>query len=272
MNAEMLEVDCLTKVFPTRSGSQSDDFIAVDQISFQLSRGGSLGIVGESGSGKTTTARIIVGLESATSGDIRFDGEHVGARSGVRYARERARRMQMVFQDPFASLDPRQTLESALHELLSLHFRRSAAWRNGRIDELFDQVGLDARYRGVIPRNLSGGQRQRFAIARALAMEPELLILDEAVSALDVSVQAQVLNLLSDLRTQLGISYLFVSHDLGVIRQITDTCVVMRRGAIVEQGATGAILDRPQHLYTRRLLDAVPRPGWVPSRQQALPA
>lgn len=268
MSSTMLEVESLTKIFSARSSSGRDDFVAVDAISFVLERGGSLGIVGESGSGKSTTARMIVGLESPTSGAIRFDGRDVEARPSARARRARARKIQMVFQDPFASLDPRQALGSAIDEVLQIHFRLPSAKRRARIDQLFDQVGLDDDHQTAVPRNLSGGQRQRFAIARALALEPEVLILDEAVSALDVSVQAQVLNLLADLRQELDISYLFVSHDLAVIRQITDTCIVMNRGRIVEHGLSSAILDHPQMEYTKKLIAAVPGPGWKPRRQE----
>jgi oligopeptide transport system ATP-binding protein len=272
MSSTMLEVESLTKVFSTRSASGREDFLAVDAVSFVLERGGSLGIVGESGSGKSTTARMIVGLESPTSGSIRFDGQEVEARPSAKARRARARKIQMVFQDPFASLDPRQSLGSAIDEVLQVHFRLPSPKRRARIEQLFDQVGLDEQHLAAVPRNLSGGQRQRFAIARSLALEPEVLILDEAVSALDVSVQAQVLNLLADLRQELNISYLFVSHDLAVIRQITDTCIVMNRGRIVEQGLSSEILDRPKMDYTKKLIAAVPGPGWKPRRQDRVVA
>ncbi|MFD6968509.1 ABC transporter ATP-binding protein [Streptomyces sp. NPDC059949] len=236
---------------------------AVDDVSFALPAGGSLGIVGESGSGKTTTARIVVGLEHADEGEVLVRGRSRTGRSRGRGARlARAREIQMVFQDPYLSLDPRTSVEAALRETLSLHFPgRDHAQR---IRELLDQVGLGTRAADALPRRLSGGQRQRVAIARALAVEPAVLVLDEAVAALDVSVQAQILNLLADIREQTGIGYLFITHDLGVVRCVTDEIVVMRHGAVVEQGATAEVLAAPRHPYTRLLLESVPRPGWDP--------
>ncbi|MFE1896233.1 ABC transporter ATP-binding protein, partial [Streptomyces yangpuensis] len=174
----------------------------------------------------------------------------------------RAREVQMVFQDPYLSLDPRTGVEAALRETLRLHFPgRDHAQR---VRELLDQVGLGTRAADALPRQLSGGQRQRVAIARALAVEPAVLVLDEAVAALDVSVQAQILNLLADIREQTGIGYLFITHDLGVVRCVTDEIVVMRHGAVVEQGRTEEVLAAPAHPYTRLLLESVPRPGWDP--------
>ncbi|MER5865121.1 ATP-binding cassette domain-containing protein [Kitasatospora sp. NPDC002040] len=236
---------------------------AVDDVSFRLAEGGSLGIVGESGSGKTTTARIVVGLERADAGRVLVHGQDRTRAQRGRAARlARAREVQMVFQDPFLSLDPRTTVGAVLRETLRLHFPDGDHPR--RIAELLEQVGLGSREAGALPRQLSGGQRQRVAIARALAVEPSVLVLDEAVAALDVSVQAQILNLLSDIREQTGIGYLFITHDLGVVRCVTDQVIVMRHGAIVEAGATAEVLARPQHPYTRLLLDSVPRPGWDP--------
>jgi len=259
----ILEVEGLTKVFSTRGL----DHVAVDDVSFSLPLGGSLAIVGESGSGKTTTARIVAGLEVATRGSVTLDGRAVDVRRRGRGKRS-ARGVQMVFQDPFGSLDPRQRVGAGLRELLRIHFDFGRADLSARVSALLDQVGLEDRHAGLLPRSLSGGQRQRVAIARALAVEPQVLILDEAVSALDVSVQAQVLNLLLDIRATSGISYLFVSHDLGVVRQVTDTCLVLNRGRVVETGATGDVLDHPQHPYTQALLDAVPKPGWQPRRRR----
>ena len=166
-------------------------------------------------------------------------------------------------------MDPRQKVGAAIDEVLAGRKRLATAERRARVAELLDEVGLDERHAGEYPRSLSGGQRQRVAIARALALEPRILILDEAVSALDVSVQAQVLNLLIDIRERRSVSYLFVSHDLAVVRQVTDRCVVMQHGRVVEQGATGDVLDHPRERYTRQLLDAVPRPGWTPRRRAA---
>ncbi|GAA2682035.1 ABC transporter ATP-binding protein [Streptomyces lunalinharesii] len=236
---------------------------AVDDVTFAVPAGGSLGIVGASGSGKTTTARIVVGLERADAGEVVVRGRRRGDRVRGRAARlARAREVQMVFQDPFLSLDPRVSVDATLRETLRLHFPRVD--RSRRTAELLDQVGLGARAAGALPRQLSGGQRQRVAIARALAVEPAVLVLDEAVAALDVSVQAQILNLLADIRAQTGISYLFITHDLGVVRCVTDDVVVMHQGRIVESGSTTHVLDSPQHPYTQLLLDSVPRPGWDP--------
>ncbi|MFF4771467.1 ABC transporter ATP-binding protein [Microtetraspora fusca] len=242
---------------------------AVDDVSFTLDKGRSLGVVGESGSGKTTTARIIVGLEHADTGQVAVAGRDrtESRRHGRAERLRRAREVQMVFQDPFLSLDPRIPVGTALRETLRLHFpRRDGA---ARVAELLDQVGLGERAAAALPRELSGGQRQRVAIARALAVEPAVLVLDEAVAALDVSVQAQILNLLADIREQTGIGYLFITHDLGVVRCVTDDVVVMWRGAIVERGPTERVLAAPEHPYTRLLLDSVPRPGWDPGRVAA---
>ncbi|MEV6701594.1 ABC transporter ATP-binding protein [Streptomyces sp. NPDC051453] len=253
----MLEAAGLRKVF-------AGDRVAVDDVSLTLAAGGSLAVVGESGSGKTTVARMLVGLESPTAGTITLDGEPLAGGSAGRGDRlRRARRIQMVFQDPYASLDPRQRVGDGLAELLRLHDQED----HHHPVALLEQVGLDARTAAARPDALSGGQRQRVAIARALVSRPKLLVLDEAVSALDVSIQAQVLNLLADLRTDLGIGYLFVTHDLAVAQQVTEEMIVMHRGRIVEQGTTDRVLTDPGHDYTRNLLAAVPRQGWRPARQ-----
>ncbi|MFF0968400.1 ABC transporter ATP-binding protein [Streptomyces sp. NPDC003703] len=240
---------------------------AVDDVSFTLPEGGSLGIVGESGSGKTTTARIVVGLEQADEGDVLVRGRsraerERGAGRGRARRLARAREVQMVFQDPYLSLDPRTSVEAVLRETLRLHFPERDP--DKRIRQLLDQVGLGTRAADALPRRLSGGQRQRVAIARALAVEPAVLVLDEAVAALDVSVQAQILNLLADIREETSVGYLFITHDLGVVRCVTDEIVVMRHGAVVEAGPTAEVLAAPRHPYTRLLLDSVPRPGWDP--------
>ncbi|MFE3072997.1 ABC transporter ATP-binding protein [Streptomyces sp. NPDC059247] len=257
MTEPLLRADGLSRAF--------GDVHAVDAVSFTLPEGGSLGIVGGSGSGKTTTARIVVGLEHADTGEVRVRGTVRPARARGRAQRlARAREVQLVFQDPYLSLDPRSTVERALRETLRLHFPdRDPA---PRVRELLDQVGLGTRTAEALPRQLSGGQRQRVAIARALAVEPAVLVLDEAVAALDVSVQAQILNLLADIREQTPIGYLFITHDLGVVRCVTDKLLVMHRGRVVEAGATAEVLAAPRHPYTRLLLDSVPRPGWNPDR------
>jgi ABC-type glutathione transport system ATPase component len=264
----VLAVSHLSKVFRGRGATPH---VAVDDVSFDLERGGSLAVVGESGSGKTTISRIVAGLEAPTGGSVTVDGRQLGAPR--RRDRPRpARTVQMVFQDPFGSLDPRQQVAAGLRELLRRHFDLDRQQVDDRVRALLEQVGLDERHATRFPRALSGGERQRVAIARALALEPTILILDEAVAALDVSIQAQVLNLLADIRRSSDISYLFVSHDLAVVRQVTDTCLVLNQGRVVELGPTSSVLDDPSEAYTRALIDAVPRPGWKPSRRRIDPA
>ena len=259
-NAPVLQAAGLRKEF--------GELVAVDDVSFDLPPGRSLAIVGESGSGKTTIARMIVGLERPTSGTITACGHDRSrpARS-TRDRRRRGREVQIVFQDPYTSLDPRQTAEATIDEVLRLHHGWPADRRRARTAELIDLVGLDTRQSRALPRSLSGGQRQRVAIARALAAQPDILILDESVAALDVSIQAQVLNLLADIRDQTHVSYILISHDLAVVRQLTDEAVVLHRGKVVERGPTAQVLDDPQHPYTQRLRASVPRPGWKPSRR-----
>ena len=232
-----------------------------------MPQAGSLAIVGESGSGKTTIARMIVGLERPTRGTVIACGRDRSqpARS-AKDRRRRGREVQIVFQDPYTSLDPRQTAEATLDEILRLHHGWPADRRRARIAELTELVGLDARQARALPRALSGGQRQRVAIARALAAEPRILILDESVAALDVSIQAQVLNLLADIRDETRVSFVLISHDLAVVRQLTDDVIVLHRGRVVERGPTPRVLDGPQHPYTKRLRASVPRPGWKPRR------
>jgi ABC-type glutathione transport system ATPase component len=242
--------------------------VAVDDVSFEVAAGRSLAIVGESGSGKTTIAKMIVGLERPTAGAITACGNDRSrpARS-ARVRRRRGGEVQIVFQDPYTSLDPRQSAEAAIDEVLRLHHGWPARRRAERVAELTGLVGLDTRQSQALPRALSGGQRQRVAIARALAAEPRVLILDESVAALDVSIQAQVLNLLADIRDATGVSYLLISHDLAVVRQLTDDAIVLRHGKVVEAGPTAGVLDDPQHEYTRQLRASVPRPGWKPARR-----
>ncbi|MFI9597679.1 ABC transporter ATP-binding protein [Nonomuraea sp. NPDC052265] len=248
----MLEVEGLSKSY--------GNVQAVRDVAFTLAEGGSLGVVGESGSGKTTTARIILGLERPDMGRVMVGGHDRSARRRGRAERlRRAREVQLVFQDPFLSLDPRLSARTVLRESLRLHFPDIDHAR--RIAELLDQVGLGEREADALPRRLSGGQRQRVALARALALEPSVLVLDEAVAALDVCVQAQILNLLADLREQTGTAFLFITHDLGVVSQVTDDLVVMRNGEIVERGPTSRVLDEPQHPYTRLLLSSIPGSG-----------
>jgi len=258
--APVLQAAGLRKVF--------GELVAVDDVSFDLPPGRSLAIVGESGSGKTTIARMIVGLERPTSGTITACGHDRSrpARS-TRDRRRRGREVQIVFQDPYTSLDPRQNAEATIDEVLKLHHGWPTDRRRARTAELIDLVGLDTRQSRALPRSLSGGQRQRVAIARALAAQPDILILDESVAALDVSIQAQVLNLLADIRDQTYVSYILISHDLAVVRQLTDEALVLRRGKVVECGPTAQVLDDPKHPYTQRLRASVPRPGWKPRRR-----
>ncbi|WP_125612950.1 ABC transporter ATP-binding protein [Specibacter cremeus] len=268
----VLSVRGLSKRFPdpSRRGAFTT---AVDGVGFDVAAGESLAIVGESGSGKTTVARMLMGLETPTGGEITVCGrvrDH--RRPGRGERRKRARELQIVFQDPYSSLDPRRRVRTIVHDSLALR-GVPAASRGAVVDDLLEAVGLLARHGDLYPRQLSGGQRQRVAIARALALDPKILILDEAVAALDVSVQAQVLNLLADLREERGLAYLFISHDLAVVNQISDRAIVLRNGRIVEEGPTPRLLADPQHAYTRQLRAAVPRPGWVPQRRdQPVPA
>ncbi|MFF2779788.1 ABC transporter ATP-binding protein [Streptomyces sp. NPDC058052] len=243
------------------------DHLAVDGVSFALPAGGSLAIVGESGSGKTTTVRMLVGLERADGGTVRLDGRDRSARPRGRAERlARARDIQMVFQDPYLSLDPRIPVSGCLDEVLRLHTPLAPAARAARVADLLDRVGLGAREAAALPRGLSGGQRQRVAIARALAVEPRVLVLDEAVAALDVSIQAQILDLLREIRREAGIGYLFVTHDLAVVRHVADDVLVLKAGRVVEAGPVDRVLGAPEHPYTRLLLDSVPRRGWDPTR------
>lgn len=255
----VLEAEGLNKRF--------GDHLAVREVSFGLKAGGALAIVGESGSGKTTTARMLVGLERPDSGRILLDGIDRTAVARGRAARlARARQIQLVFQDPYLSLDPRITVGACVEEPLRLHFDMTSAQRRTRRDELLEQVGLGEREAAALPRALSGGQRQRVALARALATEPKVLVLDEATAALDVSIQAQILNLLRELRESLGVAYVFVSHDLALVRHVADDVLVLYHGEIVESGPTAQVLAEPNHPYTRLLLDSVPRRGWDPAR------
>jgi oligopeptide transport system ATP-binding protein len=264
----VVEVDDLCKTFGGGGPfSRTAPVVAVDQVSFALARGTTLAVVGESGSGKTTVARMIMGLETPTSGTVRFLGEPRRHRMRAHDRRAHARVVQMVFQNPYRSLDPRQSVGGALDEVLRLHFDLGREARRARISELLELVRLDDRLATSVPFELSGGQRQRVCIARALATDPQALILDEAVAALDVSVQAQVLNLLADVQDKTGVGYLFVTHDLAVVRQVADDVLVMRSGRVVERGTAEQVLDHPEHPYTRALREAVPRAGWTPAQR-----
>jgi oligopeptide transport system ATP-binding protein len=231
---------------------------AVLEVSLRVLPGECLGIVGESGSGKTTLANCITGLATPSSGEILYRGEVVNRR-GAGSRLPRARGVQIVFQDPYASLNPRLTVGSVLSEILSVHQLRPKAEIRARVEELLEEVGLRPEHAAVRPARLSGGQRQRVAIARALAFEPELVVADEIVSALDASVQAQILNLLARLRSELGLTVIVITHDVAVVRQLCERVAVMTAGRIVEVGATDDVLDNPSHPYTKELLGAVPR-------------
>jgi peptide/nickel transport system ATP-binding protein len=264
--SEAVVVSGLVKSFPgVGAGRRSAAVLAVDDVSFAIDRGGALAIVGESGSGKTTVARCLAGLEVPTRGTIEVCGERwTAGRTSLRARRRRARNIQLVFQDPYQSLDPRQKVGEALDEALSVHGLHDASDRESRVVSLLDRVGLSDHVATCYPRVLSGGQRQRVAIARALAAEPEVMVFDESVAALDVSIQAQVLNLISDLREETGLTTIFISHDLAVVRQVSESIIVMRRGVVVEHGPTASVLDAPADRYTMMLIASVPRIGWDP--------
>ncbi len=257
----LLEVRDLRKEFRSGRGmlAKGAATVAVDDVSFDVARGTTFGLVGESGSGKSTTARIVSRLLDADAGSARLDGQELLGLRGRELFRMR-RRVQMVFQDPFASLDPRWTVGSLVREGMRIHKLHPRAEQSARVEELLEQCGLPADAAGKYPHEFSGGQRQRIGIARALAVEPEVLVLDEPVSALDVSIQAQILNLLAELQDRLGLTYLFIAHDLAIVERFCDEIAVMCDGRIVERGTPEALYSAPTHEYTRTLLGAVPVP------------
>jgi oligopeptide/dipeptide ABC transporter ATP-binding protein len=258
MEVVMLRASGLTKQYPVRGGEGTVQALA--GVSLELAEGETLGIVGESGCGKSTLARLLVRLEDPTSGTVELDGVDLTALRG-RALREQRRRIQMLFQDPYSSLNPRQRIGRALEEVMAVHrLAGDARGRTRRAAELLDLVGLGAQLADRYPHELSGGQRQRVGIARALAVEPKVLLLDEPVSALDVSVRAEIMNLLADLRRDLRLSYLFISHDVAMVRHISDRVAVMYLGRIVELGEWKPVLDTPAHPYTSALAAAVPVP------------
>jgi oligopeptide/dipeptide ABC transporter ATP-binding protein len=251
----LLEVSHLSKHYPARDGIELVK--AVNNVSLKLEVGRTLGIVGESGCGKSTLARLILRLIEPTAGTIHFNGENlVGLASSV--LRRRRRDIQIVFQDPYASLDPRMKVAAIISEPLDIHGIGSRVERKAKVLELLDLVGLDRNAASKYPHEFSGGQRQRIGIARAIALEPKLVVLDEPVSALDVSIQSQILNLLIDLKKRLSLSYIFISHDLSVVEHVSDDVAVMYLGQIVEYGKAAQVLRAPLHPYSQALVSAIP--------------
>jgi len=265
----LLEVTDLVKHFPVKRGvlvdREIDQVRAVDGIGFSIPRGQTLGLVGESGSGKSTACRAVLQLIKPTSGSVRFEGREIAGLSRRRM-RPLRREMQMIFQDPNASLNPRKRVGQIVGDPLRLQGLASGAELRRRVRELLDRVGLSPEHYNRFPHEFSGGQRQRIGIARALALEPKLVIADEPVSMLDVSIQAQIVNLLDDLQDELGLTYLFVAHDISVVRHISDRIAVMYDGRIVEQGAADQVCEQPRDSYTKKLLAAVPIPDPRESR------
>ena len=266
----LLAVKDLKKYFPIRGGVLNrviNNVKAVNGISFDVNKGEVVGLVGESGSGKTTVGRTLLRLEEATEGAVHFDGTDIMA-LGREEMRGYRKRMQIIFQDPYASLNPREKIRTVIGHALSLHRIGTTADREARIVALLEQVGLSADYLDRFPHEFSGGQRQRIGIARALAVNPEFVVADEPVSALDVSIQAQVINLLDDLRSEFNLTMLFIAHDLAVVEHICDRVIVMYLGRIMEIAPAAALYSNPAHPYTQALLSAVPipRPGYKRSR------
>ncbi|ADB53526.1 ATP-binding cassette domain-containing protein [Conexibacter woesei] len=256
MSAPLVEVEHLSRHYPI---GRHDVHKAVDDVSLTIARGETFGLVGESGSGKSTLARLVLGLDRPTAGSVRVAG-HDLAELGGRALRAQRRHMQIVLQDPVAALNRRKTIGQIVGLPLAVHERIGRDARAERVRELLALVGLPAAFAVRYPHELSGGQCQRVGIARAIALQPDLIVLDEAVSAVDVSIQAQILNLLRDLQDRLGLTYLFVSHNLAVVRYMSSTVAVMQRGRIVETGTRERLFARPEHPYTRELLAAVPEP------------
>jgi oligopeptide transport system ATP-binding protein len=267
----LIEATDVVKHFPVKRGllvdREVDRVRAVDGVSITVNRGETVGLVGESGSGKSTFCRTLLQLTKPTSGSIRFEGEEIAGLSRRRM-RPLRREMQMIFQDPQASLNPRKRVGQIVGDQLKIQGVAKGAELRGRVQALLERVGLAAEHYNRFPHEFSGGQRQRIGIARALALNPKLIVADEPVSALDVSIQAQIVNLLDDLQDELGLAYLFVAHDIGVVRHISDRIAVMHDGKIVEQGPADQVCERPSHPYTQKLLAAVPVPDPRESRRR----
>ena len=267
--APLLEVTDLVKHFPVKRGILIDRTVdhvrAVDGVSFKVARGETLGLVGESGSGKSTLSRTVLQLIKPTSGSVLFEGREIAGLSR-RQMRPLRREMQMIFQDPFASLNPRKRAGQIVGDPLRAQSETSGSELRRRVQELLERVGLAAEHYDRYPHEFSGGQRQRIGIARALALRPKLIVADEPVSALDVSIQAQIVNLLQDLQDEFGFTYVFVAHDIGIVRHVSDRIAVMHDGKIVEEGTADQVCDSPRDPYTKTLLAAVPIPDPRESR------
>jgi oligopeptide transport system ATP-binding protein len=273
----LLEVTDLVKHFPIKEGilidREVDQVRAVDGVSFAIERGTTLGLVGESGSGKSTACRAVLNLLKPTSGSVKFEDQEIAGFSRRRM-RPLRREMQMIFQDPYASLNPRKRVGQIVADPLKRQGVASGGEVRKRVQELLERVGLSREHYNRFPHEFSGGQRQRIGIARALALQPKLVIADEPVSALDVSIQAQIINLLDDLQDEFGLTYLFVAHDIGVVRHISDRIAVMNHGKIVEEGTADQVCEHPRDAYTKKLLAAVPIPDprEARARREAAPS
>jgi oligopeptide transport system ATP-binding protein len=269
--APLLEVTDLVKHFPIKRGilidREVDQVRAVDGVSFRVEQGETLGLVGESGSGKSTACRAVLQLIKPTSGSVKFEGREISG-IGRREMRPLRREMQMIFQDPYASLNPRKRIGQIVGDPLKRQGIASGSELRRQVQELLERVGLSSEHYNRFPHEFSGGQRQRIGIARAVSLKPKLVICDEPVSALDVSIQAQIVNLLDDLQDEFGLAYLFVAHDIGVVRHISDRIAVMNEGKIVEQGSADQVCENPQDEYTKKLLAAVPIPDPRESRER----